>query len=143
MAFGTLKFDTLTTSDSVGTSTQKSVNTSYIYNGVAKYLLHYNQSTPAVLKSLNNSSVSDDSTGHFTINYTNNFSDALYILNSSFGDNTDDADSDRGGHSTGFESGQTETTALAKLNYLYGASQSSASTDVDGITFHSLYGDLA
>ena len=30
MAFGTLKFDTLTTSDSVGTSTQKSVNTSYI-----------------------------------------------------------------------------------------------------------------
>ena len=74
MAFGTLKFDTLTTSDSVGTSTQKSVNTSYIYNGVAKYLLHYNQSTPAVLKSLNSSSVSDDSTGHFTINYTNNFS---------------------------------------------------------------------
>ena len=36
MAYGTLKFDTLTTSDSVNTSTDKSLNTSYIFNGVPK-----------------------------------------------------------------------------------------------------------
>ena len=143
MANGTIAFDTLTTSDQVNTGTEKSVDTSYIYNGVAKYLLHYNQSTPAVLKSLNSSSVSDDSAGHFTINYTNNFSDALYLLNSGLHENTDDADSDRGGHSIGFENGQTETTALAKINYLYGASQSSASTDTDTTSSHTLYGDLA
>ncbi len=109
----------------------------------AKYFVHYNQATPAVLKSLNSSSVSDDSTGHFTINYTSSFSDANYGLNSGLHEMTDDADSDRGGHSIGFENGQTETTALAKINYLYGASQSNASTDVDTTSSHTLYGDLA
>ena len=143
MANGTIAFDTLQTSDSKGSSTEKSVDTSYIYNGVAKYLVHYNQATPAILKSINSSSVSDDSTGHFTINYTSNFSDALYLLNSGLHENTDDADSDRGGHSIGFENGQTETTSSAKLNYLYGASQGSASTDADTPSSHTLYGDLA
>ena len=36
MANGTIAFDTLTTSDSVNTNTEKSIDTSYIYNGVAK-----------------------------------------------------------------------------------------------------------
>ena len=36
MAFGNLKFDTLTTSDSKVTNTEKSLDTSYIFNGVAK-----------------------------------------------------------------------------------------------------------
>ena len=88
------------------------------WNSIDKYLVHYNQATPAVLKSINSSSVSDDSTGHFTINYTSNFSDALYLLNSGLHENTDDADTDRGGHSVGFENGQTETTALAKHQVL-------------------------
>ena len=143
MANGTIAFDTLTTSDSKGGGTEKSVDTSYIYNGVAKYLVHYNQSTPAVLKSINSSSVTDASTGHFTINYTSNFNDALYILNSGMHIMTDDADSDRGGHSVGFESGGTVNTSSAQLCFLYGASQSSASTDLDTTTGHSLYGDLA
>ena len=36
MANGTIAFDTLTTSDQVNTSTEKSIDTSYIFNGVAK-----------------------------------------------------------------------------------------------------------
>ena len=36
MANGTIAFDTLTTSDSVKSSTEKSIDTSYIFNGVAK-----------------------------------------------------------------------------------------------------------
>ena len=36
MANGTIAFDTLTTSDSVNTGTEKSIDTSYIFNGVAK-----------------------------------------------------------------------------------------------------------
>jgi len=143
MANGTIAFDTLTTSDQVNTGTEKSVDTSYIYNGVAKYLVHYNQATPAVLKSINSSSVTDASTGHFTLNYTSNFNDVVYILNSGDHAMTDDADSDRGGNSVGFESGGTVNTSSAQLCYLYGASQSSASTDLDTITGHSLYGDLA
>ncbi len=36
MANGTIAFDTLTTSDSVNTGTAKSIDTSYIFNGVNK-----------------------------------------------------------------------------------------------------------
>ena len=144
MANGTIAFDTLTTSDSVNTGTEKSINTSYIFNGVAKVWINFNGTgTPAVNKSLNSSSVTDASTGHFTLNYTSAFDDANYGLNSGLGENTDDADSDRGGHSIGFESGGTVNTTSAQLNYLYGASQSSAAIDVDTISFHTLYGDLA
>ena len=37
MANGTIAFDTLQTSDSKGSSTEKSVDTSYIYNGCLLY----------------------------------------------------------------------------------------------------------
>ena len=36
MANGTIAFDTLTTSDSKNTGTEKSIDTSYIFNGVNK-----------------------------------------------------------------------------------------------------------
>ena len=36
MANGTIAFDTLTTSDQVNTGTEKSIDTSYIFNGVVK-----------------------------------------------------------------------------------------------------------
>ena len=109
----------------------------------AKYFVHYVQATPAINKSLNSSSVTDASTGHFTLNYTSAFNDANYGLNSGIGSNTDDADSDRGGHSVGFESGGTVNTTSAQCNFLYGASQSGAAIDIDTTTFHTLYGDLA
>ena len=37
MANGTIAFDTLTTSDQVNTGTEKSIDTSYIFNGVLKH----------------------------------------------------------------------------------------------------------
>ena len=65
MANGTIAFDTLTTSDSVNTGTEKSIDTSYIYNGVAKAWVNYDQKTDnAIDDSFNTSSVSDESTGH-------------------------------------------------------------------------------
>tara|TARA_Y100001972_G_scaffold102595_1_gene128295 strand:- start:674 stop:1150 length:477 start_codon:yes stop_codon:yes gene_type:complete len=117
--------------------------TQNLVQGLAKYFVHYVQATPAVNKSFNNSSVSDDATGKFTINYTNAFADANYGLNSGIGANTTDAQSDRGGHSVGFTNGGTVTTTSAPVNYLYGSSQSSASTDIDTTSYHTLYGDLA
>ena len=41
VAHGTIAFDTLTTSDQVNTGTEKSIDTSYIFNGVAKCVCHY------------------------------------------------------------------------------------------------------
>ena len=55
MANGTIAFDTLTTSDSVNTNTEKSIDTSYIYNGVAKHWITLDGSgTVTVLDSFNN-----------------------------------------------------------------------------------------
>ena len=42
MANGTIAFDTLTTSDSVNTGTEKSIDTSYLFNGVAKQWINLN-----------------------------------------------------------------------------------------------------
>ena len=36
IAHGTIAFDTLTTSDQVGTGTEKSIDTSYLHHGVGK-----------------------------------------------------------------------------------------------------------
>ena len=70
MAFGTLKFDTLTTSDTINTSTEKSINTSYLFNSIAKSWLMYNQQTPAPIASFNVSTVTDTSSGLYNQNLT-------------------------------------------------------------------------
>ena len=77
MANGTIAFDTLTTSDSVNTNTEKSIDTSYIFNGVNK--VWFTLGMDAVQDdSFNCSSVDDDGTGDFGIHFTNNLSNALY-----------------------------------------------------------------
>ena len=45
MAYGTLKFDTLTTSDTKNTSTDKSIDTSYLFNGIIKHWQDSNNGT--------------------------------------------------------------------------------------------------
>ena len=77
MANGTIAFDTLTTSDSVNTGTEKSIDTSYIFNGVNK--VWFTLGMDAVQDdSFNCSSVDDDGTGDFGIHFTNAFSNAFY-----------------------------------------------------------------
>ena len=76
MAFGNLKFDTLTTSDSANTSTEKSLDTSYVFNGSCKVWASLNDAdtgSPALLDSFNSSGFTDTATGHFKINFTNSF----------------------------------------------------------------------
>ena len=141
----TAKIDTLkgkTTAGSVTVQGEGSATTN-LQIGLAKYFVHYVQGTDTINKSFNSSSISDDAAGMFTINYTNAFADANYGLNSGIGANTTDAQSNRGGHSIGFTNGGTPTTSSAPINYLYGASQSNASTDIDTTSYHTLYGDLA
>ena len=117
--------------------------TTNLQQGLAKYFINYAQGTDTVNKSLNSSTVTDASLGHFTLNYANNFSDALYSLSTGIHDNTDDADTARGGHSLGFENGGTVNTASAQCNYCYGASNSAAAVDLDATNSFILYGELA
>ena len=80
VAHGTIAFDTLTTSDQVNTGTEKSLDTSYIFNGTAKVWAYFNQAssstTPA--DSFNVSSIDDDGAGDFDVNYTNAMANNTY-----------------------------------------------------------------
>ena len=72
IAHGTIAFDTLTTSDQVNTGTEKSIDTSYLFNGVAKSWAWVDHKTDnAIDNGFNAASLTDDGTGESTLNITN------------------------------------------------------------------------
>ena len=95
MANGTIAFDTLTTSDSKKTNTEKSIDTSYLFNGVNKAWVNFNGTgTIAARDSLNNASLTDNGTGYYTITLTNAMGNANYVA--TFGDSAADSNNDGG-----------------------------------------------
>tara|TARA_R100000808_G_scaffold23267_1_gene51445 strand:- start:90 stop:500 length:411 start_codon:yes stop_codon:yes gene_type:complete len=91
MANGTIAFDTLTTSDSKNTNTEKSIDTSYIFNGVAKVWINFNGTgTPAARDSFNVASITDNGTGSYDIVFTNSMSSANYTSQCSLNNGTTD-----------------------------------------------------
>ena len=78
MANGTIAFDTLQTSGQI-TGTAKSVDTDYVVNGSAKVWINFNgEGTIASRDTFNVGSISDEATGDYQINYTNNMGNANY-----------------------------------------------------------------
>ena len=91
MANGTIAFDTLTTSDSKNTNTEKSIDTSYIFNGVAKVWINFDGTgTPAARDSFNVASITDNGTGSYDIVFTNSMSSANYTSQCSLNNGTTD-----------------------------------------------------
>ena len=88
MAFGNLKFDTLTTSDSANTSTEKSLDTSYIFNGSAKAWASITGDSFTLSDNFNVSSMTDNATGRPEANFTNNMANATFCAIGSSGDNS-------------------------------------------------------
>ena len=82
MAHGTVAFDTLTTSDQVNTGTEKSIDTSYLFNGSAKVWAYFNQasSSTTAADSFNCSGTTDNGTGDYTTAINNDMSDANYSI---------------------------------------------------------------
>jgi hypothetical protein len=79
MANGTIAFDTLTTSDSVKSGTEKSIDTSFVFNGSAKAWYDLDETGTAALDdSFNCASLTDNGTGAFTIAWTNSMSNTTY-----------------------------------------------------------------
>ena len=77
MANGPIAFDTLTTSDSVNTGTEKSIDTSYLLNVSAK-VWQQAQGDSTITDSFNVSSMTDNATGQFITVFTNSMSNAFY-----------------------------------------------------------------
>ena len=73
MAFGTLKADTLTH------STAGSLDTNYVVNGSAKaWTVFTGTGTAAIDDSLNTSSLTDNGTGDYTLDWSNSFASTRY-----------------------------------------------------------------
>ena len=79
ISHGTIAFDTLRTSDQVNTGTEKSIDTSYLFNGVAKVWV--DGTDAAVLSdSFNLSSGTDNGTGDYTYTITNDMASVNYCV---------------------------------------------------------------
>ena len=134
MANGTIAFDTLTTSDSKNTNTEKSIDTSYIFNGVAKAWVEYDgtASGATIGDSFNVSSTDDDATGDYGVNFTNAMGNTKYTC--TFGDG-------EGTSSSGlrFLSDAGSTTSSQEL-YARNVSNSAQDVDAASVVIH---GDLA
>ena len=75
MAFGIIKADTLTH------STAGSVDTNYVVEGSAKAWAHIAAGGASLPDSFNVSSIDDDDTGQYGLNFTNNMGSAFYSAN--------------------------------------------------------------
>ncbi len=149
MANGTIAFDTLSTSGQI-TGTAKSVDTDYLLNGSAKMVINYDQIADVVRSSLNVSSVSDNSTGDFTITFTASKTDINYSPSSV---SLAMATSDRVGSFTGLAITSQSTpnarstaftTSTLKINSGYAASASGAGNEADAdANCVQTFGDLA
>ena len=111
MANGTIAFDTLTTSDSKNTGTEKSIDTSYIFNGVAKVWIKFDMSSSFTNEdSFNVSSLDDDGTGDFGLNFSNNMANANYPAPASAGEDNANVLTNFGTVATSSMDGQTRQT---------------------------------
>ena len=117
MANGTIAFDTLTTSDSVKSGTEKSIDTSYIFNGVVKCWVNFDgtASGAASRDSFNVSGMTDNGTGDHTVSINNDMANVNYASSCSGGNTSSGryniiADSDgKATGSSGFFGFQTST----------------------------------
>ena len=134
MANGTIAFDTLTTSDQVNTGTEKSIDTSYIFNGVAKAWVTFDgtASGATIGDSFNVSSSDDDGTGDYGINFSNAMSNANYSC--TFGDGEGTSSS---GMRFLMDAGSTTSS-----QEIYGRNISNSASDCDAASM-SINGDLA
>ena len=129
MANGTIAFDTLTTSYSVNTGTEKSIDTSYLFNGVVKWFAtHRGDFSNAVEDSFNVASHTDNGTGGVIYSFTNNMGNTDYCPHVS---------GISGDHLISSE-GDVNTTSCRFGHY----NQSNSLADT-GFSSHSAVGDLA
>jgi hypothetical protein len=111
MALGKIKADTLEH------STAGSLDTQYIVEGSAKAWIQYLQATPVISASFNVSSVTDSSTGAFTINYTNAFSSDAHARSLMSNGSTFCGAQARGTSSDGFDARSHDNTLIDTANF--------------------------
>ena len=129
------KLTGVSTAGSILVTGEGNSTTTNLQQGLAKAWMRYDQVTPAVGDSLNNSSVTDVSTGRFTFNYSNNFGNANYANNGCAGY----PGSNQQPMNLGYVSDLNITTSATDLTTVY---HESTATDANNVSTSTL-GDLA
>ncbi len=146
-----LKVDTLTGVTTAGSiSVTSGSTTTNLQSGLAKMVINYDQQQDSIMSSLNVASVSDNSTGNFTITFTASKTDINYSPSSA---SLAMATSDRIGSFTGLAVTSQSTTnarstafttSTLKINTGFGASASGAGGEADhDANCVQTFGDLA
>ena len=103
--------------DTLEHSTAGSVDTQYVVEGATKAYIQYLQATPVISVSFNISSVTDSSTGAFTINYTNALSSDAHARSLMSNTSTFCGANARGASADGFESRSHDNTLIDTANF--------------------------
>lgn len=113
----------------------KTVPASVIIKGTAKTLVAYDQVAVSIIDSENVSSVSDDSLGNFTVNYTNDQDDSNYVITATSSRNVGEGNI----RAIGINSNNPPTTSKSGYTVMY-QNTSEDDQDNNGV---SIFGDLA
>ena len=138
---GILKVDDLRGNTSAGNITVTNGSVAYkLQDGLAKYRIHFDMQDNGITDSLNSSSITDNNTGRFDLNYTNNTSAIEYAFSAySNGYSANNSFSAQAG---GFGVNWTDNTKTTNTDGMGFTSYSSGA--VDGrVNVAVVYGDLA
>ena len=115
-----------------------SIATSFVANGSAKSFINFNAATPAIRKSFNVSSLDDNGTGLFDVNFSSAMGDVNYTLTSGSGDTGSNV------FHIAFAGDNTTPTAPATANYPLKLTNAAGNAFVDvPFSMASVHGDLA
>jgi len=115
-----------------------SIATSFVANGSAKSFINFNAATPAIRKSFNVSSLDDNGTGLFDVNFSSAMGDVNYTLTSGSGDTGSNV------FHIAFAGDNTTPTAPATANYPLKLANAAGNAFVDvPFSMASVHGDLA
>jgi hypothetical protein len=116
-----------------------SIATSFVAGGSAKSFINFNAATPAIRKSFNVSSLDDNGTGLFDVNFSSAMGDVNYTLTSGSGD--------VGGNDVfhiAFAGANTTPTAPTTANYPLKLTNAAGNAFVDvKFSMATVNGDLA
>ena len=117
-------------------------NTTNLQQGLFKHLLHYNQQTPAIIKSFNTSSVTDDAAGEYIVTMTTAMGDINYFILASCNFEADGEADQKLNHSLNRDNSTGNEVAPTTTTYKVGTDDDSVNKDLK-YDYSGVMGDLA
>ena len=134
------KFTGVTTAGSIDV-TSGSVTTN-LQKGMFVHLLHFNHQTPAIIKSVNTSSVADDAAGEYIVTLTSAMSDINYFILASCNFEANGQADARFNHSLNRDNSTGNEVAPTTTTYKVGTDDDSGNADLK-YDYSGVAGDLA